>query len=68
MQFDSNAGLMWESAPAFNALLVFAEHRYYGHSKPFGSRKELLNNMQYLTSEQVRQTLLIAVLLGCHSL
>ena len=53
---DLNAGLMWESAPIFNALLVFAEHRYYGQSKPFGSRDEVLNNMQYLTSEQVRQT------------
>ena len=24
------SGLMWETAPQMNAMLVFAEHRYYG--------------------------------------
>ena len=41
---------MWESAPAFGALLVFAEHRYYGLSKPYS--RTLLQHMQFLTSEQ----------------
>ncbi|KAL4448337.1 hypothetical protein ABPG75_005556 [Micractinium tetrahymenae] len=47
----NNTGLMWELAPKYNALLVFAEHRYYGQSKPFPA-KQLRKNMEWLTSEQ----------------
>lgn len=42
---------MWESAEEFGALLVFAEHRYYGESRPYNGSK-LRHNMQYLTAEQ----------------
>ena len=50
-RYLNNTGLMWESAAEFGALLVFAEHRYYGESKPYTGSK-LRNNMQYLTAEQ----------------
>ena len=48
--YVNNTGLMWESAPSFGALLVFAEHRYYGESKPFGAATP--QNMWYLSTEQ----------------
>ena len=29
---------MWDIAPIFNAMVVFAEHRYYGQSLPYGNQ------------------------------
>lgn len=43
-------GLMWENAEQFNALLVFAEHRYYGSSIIFQPGTK--NCMNWLTTEQ----------------
>lgn len=43
-------GLMWELGPKHSALLVFAEHRYYGESKPF--KKRTRHSMHWLTTEQ----------------
>lgn len=51
--FCENIGFVWEIAEQyFGAMVIFAEHRYYGNSMPYG--KESLNraNSNYLTSEQ----------------
>ncbi|OWF46619.1 lysosomal Pro-X carboxypeptidase-like [Mizuhopecten yessoensis] len=51
--FCNNTGFMWELAPKLNALLVFAEHRYYGTSLPYGpDAVKDPKKLQYLTSEQ----------------
>lgn len=51
--FMNNTGLMFDWAPEFKAMLVFAEHRYYGESLPYGpdSYKDL-KHLGYLSSEQ----------------
>ncbi|KAI3423152.1 uncharacterized protein J3R85_011276 [Psidium guajava] len=53
--FAGNTGFMWEIAPSFGAMVVFAEHRYYGKSMPFGSKERAYkdaNTLSYLTTEQ----------------
>ena len=52
--YVNHTGLMWEAAPDFGALLVFAEHRYYGQSLPFpeDALMEDKGRMAFLTSEQ----------------
>ena len=50
--YVEHTGLMYENAASFGALLVFAEHRYYGQSLPLGARSYEIANLRFLTHEQ----------------
>ncbi|XP_015371392.1 PREDICTED: lysosomal Pro-X carboxypeptidase-like [Diuraphis noxia] len=51
--FCENTGFMWEIAEEFRALIVFAEHRYYGVSMPYGNKSfDDISRVGYLTSQQ----------------
>ncbi|NP_001072639.1 lysosomal Pro-X carboxypeptidase precursor [Xenopus tropicalis] len=51
--FCNNTGFMWDVAEEMGAMLVFAEHRYYGESMPFGDLAfSDPKHLNYLTSEQ----------------
>lgn len=44
---------MWDAAPQFTALIIFAEHRYYGQSLPYGNKSYTEPKyLGYLTSQQ----------------
>lgn len=52
--FYNNSGFMAETlAKEMGALVVFAEHRYYGESMPFGNETYFRPNLRFLNIEQV---------------
>lgn len=51
--FYENTGFLLDIAPTFNALVVFAEHRYYGKSMPYGVHSLTSPEyLRYLTTSQ----------------
>lgn len=55
--FTNNTGWMWENAKTLKAMLIFAEHRYYGKSIPYGIDPTVVGpdsteTLGFLTSEQ----------------
>ena len=60
--FAANTGLMFEYAVDFGALIVFAEHRYYGESLPFGADSFANNSMlAFFTAEQALKDFVILI-------
>ncbi|XP_030382918.1 lysosomal Pro-X carboxypeptidase [Scaptodrosophila lebanonensis] len=55
--FAQNSGMVWEQAARFKAVVVFAEHRYYGKSMPFGSNTFNCTKPEHLAYFTVEQTL-----------
>lgn len=52
-KFPQNTGFMWRAAKELKALIIFAEHRYYGESLPFGDESfENLKYLGYLNTQQ----------------
>ncbi|VDO49198.1 unnamed protein product [Haemonchus placei] len=51
--FAENTGFMWDIAPEFHAAVVFAEHRFYGRTQPYGATSyNTTDHLGYLSSEQ----------------
>lgn len=55
--FTNNTGWMWQNAESLHAMLIFAEHRYYGKSIPYGLDPTLvtpkyIKQLGFLNSEQ----------------
>jgi lysosomal Pro-X carboxypeptidase len=54
--FYNNSGFMTETlAKEMNATVIFAEHRYYGTSMPFGADSFKKENLRWLNVQQVME-------------
>ena len=51
--WGSNGFMIQHLAPAWGAMLLFPEERYYGTSLPFGAASFEAANVKYLTTEQI---------------
>lgn len=66
--FANNTGFMMDIAPKFGALIVFAEHRYYGTSLPFGNLSySSPKYLGYLSSEQALEDFVYVINYFQHS-
>ena len=52
--YINNTGLMWQNQDSFDAIMIFAEHRYFGKSIPFGIPQILADEtlFSYLSPDQ----------------
>lgn len=50
---DLTQGFMWDIAEELGAMLVFAEHRYYGESMPFGNESYSVGKVLLIVSNSL---------------
>jgi len=50
--YDNSGYITVTLAQNLSALIIFAEHRYYGESMPFGNQSFTPDNVKYLTVDQ----------------
>ena len=55
--YVNNTGLMWENSESFNAMLIFAEMRYFGKSFPFEKYDILFENNDYWSYLNIDQAM-----------
>ena len=52
-KYCENSGQLWDLEKELNAMVLFAEHRYYGESMPFGNESfSSRENLAYFTADQ----------------
>ncbi|EYC16000.1 hypothetical protein Y032_0035g3089 [Ancylostoma ceylanicum] len=46
----TSMGMMWDLAPRFKAAIIFAEHRFYGETMPFGKNSYTVGHYKPIIS------------------